>query len=243
MIKKLIIRRDILFIYGIIGEVKGINEQEKTSVKFKVPAGRMMYLMIIVFLGGTIFWIVLTDVVFLDVVLSDPHLFMAFGVAMPIIWFLIFLLAVKIYFFNYHEITEKKLVISVPPRRISVPLEEIVEIKSDLGSIQAGFGRSGWDVKYEAYEPGKVHFDLHDLTLRYEEGYHKKGRSVGGKIEYGTSFESYGGITRVRSIFSDQNLVLIRTENKQIIINVPNAQEFVTEALKAMRSRKSNWER
>lgn len=219
-------------------KVRKIKGEKEVRVKFKMPVSRMTYAMMGFFLGGTIFWIVPIDVVFLDVMMSEPIFLLIFGIAMPILWFLIFLLTFKSSFFNYHEITERKLVISVPPRRVSVPLEEIVEIKSDVGSIEAGFGRSGWDVKYEVYEPGKYYFD--GRTLKYREGYSKKGRSIGEKIEYGTSYEYSGGVTRIRSVFSDKNLVLIRTKNKEIVTNVPDAQEFVTEARKAMQLRKSS---
>ena len=157
---------------------------------------------------------------------------------MPIISFLVFLLAFKICFFNYHEITERKLVISVPPRRISVPLEEIVEIKSTVGSIETEFGKSSWDVKYEFYEPGKLYFD--GIELKYKEDSSIKGRSIGGKIEYGTSFEHSGGMTRIKSVYSDENLIVIRAKNKEIITNVPDTQKFITEALKAIQLRKSS---
>lgn len=208
------------------------------SVKFKVPVSRMNYAMMTFFLAGTIFWIALIDVVFLETMMSEPIFLSIFGIAMPILWFLIFLLIFKISFFNYHEITERKLIISVPPRRISVPLEEIVEIKSDVGSIETEFGESRWDVKYEDYEPGKYYFD--GRTLKYKEDYFKKGRSMGGEIKYGTSFSHSGGKTRIESIWSSKNLILIRAKNKEIITNVPDIQKFVSEALKAIQLRKSS---
>lgn len=218
-----------------------VESEHVVSAKFRVPVSRSNRYVLVFFLGGTIFWILLCDVVLLDVMLSDPAFLLAFGIAMPIIWFLIFVLAVKTCFFNYHEITEKNLVISVPPRRISVPLEEIVEIKSDVGSIETEFGESRWDVKYEAYEPGQYYLDLTDLSdpLKYKEEYSVKGRSIGKKIEYGTSYWHFDGITRIRSVFNDKNLVLIRAKDKEIITNVPDAQKFVAEALKAMRLRRS----
>lgn len=197
----------------------------------------------VVFLGGTVFWIVLFDVILLDVILNEPTFLVIFGIAMPIIWFLIFLLIVRSSFLNYHEITERKLVISAPTRRISIPLEEIIEIKSDVGSIETEFGKSRWDVKYETYEPGEYYFDFDGktLTLKYKEGYLKKGRSISGEITYGGASFSYSdGVMRVISVFSDRNIILIKAKGKEIIFNVPDAQEFVTEALKAIRFRKSS---
>lgn len=198
----------------------------------------MIYAMMAFFLAGTIFWIVLIDVILLNVMMSETVFLIVFGIAMPIIWFLLFLLAFKTCFFNYHEITDRKLVISGPPFRYSVPLEEIVEIKSNVGSIETEFGKSSWDVKYEFYEPGKYYFD--GTELKYREDYLKKGRSIGGEIAYGVSFKYSGGITRIKSVFSDENLVMITAKNKEIIANVPDTQKFVTEALKAIRLRKSS---
>lgn len=62
-----------------------VESERVVSAKFRVPVSRSNRYMLVFFLGGTIFWILLCDVVLLDVMLSDPTFLLAFGIAMPII--------------------------------------------------------------------------------------------------------------------------------------------------------------
>lgn len=190
-------------------------EREGSSVKFRVPVSRIMYGMVVFFFVMTVIWAVIVDVVLLGQIINDVGAFLLMGVVLPVVWFLIFLFTVKCTFFNYHELTDKELIVSVPPRRFKVPLEEIIEMESEARKIKTDFGKVSLDVKVE-------------------EGPLERERYWGKFKMFGTRVQYFGNEMIIQSVFSDKNLVRIKAKNKDIIINVPDAKEFVEEVSQAM---------
>jgi hypothetical protein len=106
----------------------------------------------------------------------------------------------------------------IPPFRIRVPLEDIVEIETDAGKILESLGNSV-DVKYREIGEGELE---------------------GGRFKfYGVSVTNYRGKKTVKSVFSGKNLVLIRAKRHEITTNVPDTKEFVDLVSKAIQERKS----
>lgn len=161
---------------------------------------------------GVVFWV--------WGVFSDVGSLLVVGVGLPIAFFLAFLVLVKIFFFSYHELTSRELIVFAPPFHVRVPLEEIVEIETDAGKINASFGRSA-DVKYREIGESGV----------------ESGR-FRGKF-YGASVEHFGDETLVESVFGDENLVLIKAKKHRITTNVPDVKEFVEQVMGAVERRKS----
>ena len=195
-----------------------MSEREGSSVKFRVPVSRMMYGMVVFFLAMTVLWTVIVDVVLLGEIINDVGAFLIMGVVLPVAWFLVFLFTVKCAFFNYHELTDKELIVSVPPLKYKVPLEEIIEMESEARKIKTDFGTVSLDVKVE-------------------ESPLEKERYWGKFKMFGTRIQNFGNEMIIQSVFSDKNLVRIKTKDKEIIINVLDAEEFVEEVSKAMRTR------
>jgi predicted nucleic acid-binding Zn ribbon protein len=194
-----------------------MSRPERSSVKFKVLVSRLMYGMVVFFFVMTVVWTVIVDVVLLGQIINDIGAFLLMGVVLPIVWFLVFLFTVKCTFFTYHELTDEELIVSVPPFRFRVPLEEIIEMESEAGKIKTDFGKVSLDVSVE-------------------EGPLEKERYWGKFKMFGTRVQNFGDEMIIQSVFSDENLVRIKSKNKNIIINVPDAKEFVEEASKAMRA-------
>lgn len=139
------------------------------------------------------------------------------GLVGPIGSFMCVLYAVKCIFFNYHELTDRELIVSTPPFHVRVPLEEIVEIETDAGKINPSLGKSV-DVKYR--ETGE-------------------GEFKGGRYKfYGASVTRSEGKTKVVSVFGGKNLVLIRAKRHEVMMNVPDMKEFVDLVSKAIQERK-----
>jgi hypothetical protein len=174
-----------------------------------------MYGMVVFFFVMSVIWTSIIDVVWLGQIINDVGAFLLMGVILPVIWFLIFLFTVKCTFFNYHELTDKELIVSVPPRRFRVPLEEIIEMESEAGKIKTDFGKVSLDAKVE-------------------EDPLEKERYWGKFKMFGTRVQHFGNEMIIQSVFSDKNLVRIKAKNKDIIINVPDVKEFVEEVSKAM---------
>jgi hypothetical protein len=195
-----------------------MSDRESASVKFKAPVSRMMYGMVVFFLVMTVVWTTVVDVVLLGQIVNDIGAFLLMGVVGPVIWFLVFLFAVKCTFWNYHELTDKELIISVPPQRVRVPLEEITEIETEAGKIKTDFGKT-------------------TLNVKIEEGPLEKEHYWGKFKTFGTRVQHFGNETIIQSVFSDKNLVRIKAKNKDIVINVPDVREFVEEISKAMQSK------
>jgi uncharacterized membrane protein (DUF485 family) len=191
----------------------------EVSVKFRLPVSLMMYVMMVLFLGSTVFLVAFAVAILTGVIQPNPPLsvgsLLGIGVVLPVASFLSFLYTVKCIFFNYHELTDREFIVSTPPFHVRVPLEEIVEIETDPGKISASFGRSV-DVK-----SGEGEFE-------------------GGRFKfYGATVTSVGGKKMVECLFSGENLVLIRAKRHEITMNVPDVKEFVELVSKAVQMRKS----
>lgn len=200
------------------------KDADRVSVKFRVPVSRMMYGMVAFFFVMTVVWTVIVDVVWLEQTIRDVGMFLVFGVAMPIVWFIIFLFTVKCTFLNFHELRNRELIVSVPPRHVRVPLEEIEEIESDAGKVSTEFGWQSVDVKYEDREEGSV----------------ASGRFKGKFLTFGVHVTPhFGDKTLIESVFSDKNLILIKAKRHEITTNVADVKEFVEEVLKAIRKLKN----
>lgn len=183
------------------------------TIKFKVPASRIMYGMVALFLAGEVVWIVLYAKWLVNIMSTLDFLVM---LLIPIGWSVALLFSVKSTFFNYHELTDKNLIVSVPPRKIRVPLDEIIELQANAGQIKTDFGKSEWK------------------KIEHDKGVHGKGR-IWTKFEsYGTRVQQFGDLKKIQAVFSDKNLVFIKARNMEITINVPDAEEFVKETLEAM---------
>jgi predicted nucleic acid-binding Zn ribbon protein len=180
-----------------------------------------MYGLVVIFFATAVLWTVFVDVVLLGQIINDVVAFLVAGVVAPAVWFYAFLYAVRATFFNYHELTDKELIVSVPPfSRFRVPLEEIIEMESDASKIRMDFGTVRLEVKSEK-------------DLLQKEHYWGKFKT------FGTRVQPFGNETMVQSVFSDKNLVRIKAKDKDIITNVPDVKEFVEEVSKAMQQRKS----
>ena len=72
-----------------------------------------MYGMVVFFFVVGVVWTVVVDVVWFGQIINDVGAFLVAGVVGPIVWFGVFLFAVKIAFFSYHELTGSELIVSV----------------------------------------------------------------------------------------------------------------------------------
>lgn len=193
------------------------------SHKFRLPVGRMMYFLMVLFLASTVFLVALAVAIWTGRVQPNPPMsvgsLLAIGVGLPAASFVSLLYTVKCVFFNYHKLTDRELIVSAFPFRAArVPLEEIVEIETDAGKILQSLGNSV-DVKYG--ETGEDGFE-------------------GGRFKfYGVTITNYGGKKIVKSVFSGKNLVLIRATKHEITTNVPDVKEFADLVSKAIQERKS----
>jgi len=197
---------------GCVGEM---------SLKFRLPVSRMMYVLMVVFLAATVALVAGGVLLWTGRIQTNPPMSVAslliIGVGLPIASFVAVLYTVKCIFFNYHELTDREFIVSIPPFRVRVPLEEIVEIETDAGKINPSFGKSV-DVKYR--ETGA-------------------GEFKGGRFKfYGSSVTHSRGKTVVESVFGGKNLVLIRAKRHEITTNVPDMKEFVDLVSKAIQERK-----
>jgi len=194
----------------------------EVSVKFRLPVSRMMYVLMVVFLASTVFLVAFAVAIWTGRVQANPPMsavsLLAIGVVLPIASFVSFLYTVRCIFFNYHELTDREFIVSISPFHVRVPLEEIVEIETDAGKINASLGETV-DVKYRG--TGEGGFE-------------------GGRFKfYGATVTNVGGKKIVQSVFSGKNLVLIRAKRHEITTNVPDVKEFVELVLKAVQTRKS----
>jgi hypothetical protein len=192
------------------------------SLKFRLSVSLMMYVLMVVFLASTVFLEAFAVLLGTGRIQTDPPMdvsvFLAIGVALPVASFLSLLYTVRAIFFNYHELTDKELIISASPFHVKVPLEEIVEIETDAGKINASLGQS--------------------VNVKYRKA--GKGGFEGGQFKfYGVSITNVGGKKIVKSVFSGKNLVWIRATKHEITTNVPDVKEFVEQVLKAVQTRKS----
>lgn len=194
----------------------------EVSLKFRLPVSRMMYVLMVVFLATTVVLVAGAVLFWTGGIQTNPPLsgdvrsLLVFGV-LAIASFVAVLYTVKCIFFNCHELTDKELIVSTPPFRVRVLLEEIVEIETDAGKINASLGKSV-DVKY---------------------GETGEGKFKGGRFKfYGVSVTHFGGKEVVKSVFSGKNLVLIRAKRHEITTNVPDVKEFVDLVSKAIQERK-----
>jgi hypothetical protein len=183
----------------------------------------MMFVLMVIFLTATAV-LVTGGVLFgIGTIQTNPPMdtgsLLIIGVMLPTASFVGVLYTIKCIFFNYHELTDRELVVSAPPFRARrVPLEEIVEIETDTAKIKASLGES-MDVKYR--ETGGSGF-------------------AGGRFKfYGVSITHIEGREFVTSVFGSKNLVLIRAKGREIVTNVPNVKEFVDLVSKAIQKRKS----
>jgi hypothetical protein len=199
----------------------GVSGQGKVSVKFRLPVSRMMYGMVVFFFAVGVVWTVLVDVVWFGQIIGDVGGFLIVGVVGPCVWFGVFLFTVKIVFFSYHELTESELIVSVPPRRVRVPLEGIDEIETDAGKIKTDFGMVRLEVKSGEGPLEREHYWAKFKT-------------------FGVSVHHFGNIEMIQSVFSDKNLVRIKAKNHDIITNVPDVKEFVEQVMGALEKRRSS---
>jgi len=181
----------------------------------------MMYFLMVVFLAATVALVAGGVLLWTGLIQTNPPMSVAslliIGVGLPIGSFVGVLYTVKCIFFNYHELTNRAFIVSTPPFRVRVPLEEIVEIETDAGKINPSLGKSV-DVKYRETEAGEL---------------------KGGRFKfYGSSVTHSGGKTIVESVFGGKNLVLIRARRHEITTNVPDVKEFVDLVSKAIQERK-----
>ena len=193
----------------------------EVSLKFRLPVSPMMYVLMVVFLVATVVLVAGAVLLWTGGIQTNPPMsvgaLLTIGVVGPIGSFVAVLWTVKCIFFNCHELTDKELIVSTPPFHVRVPLEEIVEIETDAGKINASLGKSV-DVKYR--ETGE-------------------GEFKGGRFKfYGVSVTHSGGKTVVTSVFGGKNLVLIRAKRHEITMNVPDMKEFVDLVSKAFQERK-----
>jgi hypothetical protein len=181
----------------------------------------MMYVLMVVFLAATVALVAGGVLLWTRRIQTNPPMSVAslliIGVGLPIGSFVCVLYTVKCIFFNYHELTDREFIVSIPPFRVRVPLEEIVEIETDARKINPSLGKSV-DVKYT--ETGA-------------------GEFKGGRFKfYGSSVTHSGGKTVVESVFGGKNLVLIRAKRHEITTNVPDVKEFADLVSKAIQERK-----
>ena len=209
-----------MFCWGV-GMDEGGGGGEKVSVRFRLPVSRMMYGMVVFFFAVGVVWTVLVDVVWFGQIIGDVGGFLIVGVVGPCVWFGVFLFTVKIVFFSYHELTESELIVSVPPRRVRVPLEGIDEIETDAGKIKTDFGTVRLEVK-----SGEGPLERERYWAKFK--------------TFGVSVYHFGNIVMIQSVFSDKNLVRIKAKNHDIVTNVPDVKEFVEQVMGALEKRRSS---
>jgi hypothetical protein len=182
----------------------------------------MMYVLMVIFLGATVVLVAGAVMFWTARIQTNPPMgvgsLLVIGVGLPIASFMAVLYTVKCIFFDCHELTDRELIVfAFPFRARRVPLEEIVEIETDAGTINASLVKS---VNVRSGETGE-------------------GKFEGGRFKfYGVSITHSGGKEVVQSIFSDKNLVLIRAKRHEITTNVPDVKEFVDLVSKAIQERK-----
>jgi len=194
----------------------------EVSLKFRLPVSRMIYVVMVGFFVATVLCVTGAVVFWTGAIQTSPPMkgnvrsLLVLGV-LAISTFVAVLCTVKIIFFNYHELTDRELIVSAFPfHRVRVPLEEIVEIETDAGKINPSFGK----------------------TVKYRET--GLGKSKGGWSKfYGVSVTHSGGKTVVQSVFGGKNFVLIRAKRHEITTTVPDMKEFVDLVSKAILERKS----
>jgi hypothetical protein len=194
----------------------------EVSVKFRLPVSRFMFVLMVLMLASTAFLATFAVLIWTGRIQPDPPMsvgsLLAIGVGLPAASFVSFLYTVRCNFFNYHKLTDGELIVSASPFHVRVPLEEIIEIETNAGKINASLGKS-MDVKYRETGEGGIE---------------------GGQFKfYGVTITNYGGKKIVKSVFSGKNLVLIRAIKHEITTNVPDMKEFVDLVLKSVQTRKS----